>query len=169
MTHAHPFGDRQLQGDRPPSDGLLVARGAGYGALLGAAFGLFVAPVTELVAFTDGRLDLSTIVLGVFTAPVGMLYGLVAGFLAGAAVLLVPERRRRPVVVRSVAAAAGAFVVIAISWLLIDPSLAVGPNENRRHVVERAVAFYAYPGLSAALCGAVGGLRLVAPDRLADD
>ena len=154
--------------DRAPSMGLILARGAGYGSLLGGLFGFFIAPASTLVT-SDDPFEPLMFVLGMYTAPVGFLYGLVVGLAAAALVIMVPVARRTRDVARLVAALGGSVAVVAISALVFHPSLTVTQNEPIENIVETAVIFYAYPALSALLCGALFGQRLVAPDTLADE
>ncbi len=148
-----------------PTAGVMLARGAGYGALFGGVCGLFIAPVTDLVTFTDERFDPATFLLGVFTAPVAACYGLVAGLGAASVVALVPNRRLTPNVARWSAALVGPMIVAAIGWWLFRPSLTPGDNETSDHVAETLMIAYIYPCVTAFGVALVGGPRLVAPVR----
>ena len=149
-----------------PSAGILLGRGAGLGALFGGLFGTFIAPVTDLLTFGDEPFDPGTFILGIFTGPVGLLYGLFAGLTVGLVVALVPATRRTVTMVRWVSATVGPASVAVISWFLFRPSFRVGPNETRDHVVETLVVAFGYPCASAFLVGLVGGPKLLAPTRL---
>lgn len=151
-----------------PSVGRVLARGAGHGAALGAAFGVLLIPVAGLLPGGSDEMDLVpiaylTIALAPLTALFGALYGVVAGLAAAGALLAVPTTRRTALVARATASLAAALVVAVISRLLFEPSLDVGGNETTDHVVERLVLFYAFPCASALLAGAIAGHRIVAP------
>lgn len=156
-----------------PSAGLVVARGAGYGAALGTVFGVLVIPAAGLLDIGDDTTDLTavallTVLVAPFTAVFGLLYGAVAGLVAAGVMTAVPSRRRSTWLARPAVAVVAALTVAGISWLVFRPSMSVGANEANGHVIERAVLFYVYPGVSALIAGALVGHRLVAPSRLGD-
>jgi hypothetical protein len=148
--------------------GVLMARGAGLGAAFGGLLGLFIAPVADLVAFREQPFDVGTFFLGIFTGPVGVLYGLITGLTVGFVVAMLPVERRTVTTVRWIAATVGPATVAMIGWFLFRPTLHVGPNQSRDHVIETLVVAYFYPCASAFLVAVVGAPRLVAPARLDD-
>ena len=151
------------------SSGELLAKGAALGAVFGGLFGVFIAPVTELVSFGDHPIEPAMFVLAIYTAPVGLIYGLLAGLGAGASVVLLPPHARTPATARLLAATTGPAVVALLSWGLFGrPTFTVGANQTRQHVIESLMIAYVYPCGSALLVGAVGGSRLVAPVRRHD-
>lgn len=167
MWHAATMSDVATSGVEDPATaaGVAFARGAGYGALFGGIFGLFIAPVTELVTFTDDRFDPGTLLLGVFTAPVGAFYGLIAGISVAAAFSLLPRHRRTRTTARWTAVIVGPAIVSLIGWWLFRPSLTVGANQTRDHVVETLMIAYIYPGVTSLGVALTAGHRLVAPVR----
>jgi len=164
VWHAGLMSD--LAGRTPinaPNVGVVVARGVGYGAVAGGLAAVFIAPVTDLVTFTDDRFDPASILLAVLTAPVGAVYGLVAGLGCGAVVAFLPAHRQTPTVARWTAALVGPAIVALIGWWLFRPSLTFGENETPDHAVETLVIAYIYPCTAAFIIGLIGGPRLVAP------
>ena len=146
------------------SSGETLAKGAALGAVFGGLFGVFIAPVTELVSFGDHPIEPAMFVLAIYTAPVAAIYGMVAGLAAAAAVVSLPSRLRTPRMARLLAATTGPAVVAVISWGLFGPpSFTIGPNQTRGHVIESLTLAYLYPCGAALIVGALGGSRLV-PD-----
>ena len=144
------------------SGGETLAKGAALGAVFGGSFGVFIAPVTELVSFGDHPIEPAMFVLAIYTAPVAAIYGVFAGLAVAAAVLSLPSRLRTPPMARVIAATIGPTVIAVISWGLFGrPTFTIGPNQTRSHVIESLTLAYVYPCGSALIVRALGGSKLV--------
>jgi ethanolamine transporter EutH len=141
----------------------MVGRGAGWGALLGATFGIFVFPVADLLTFRDDPFTALSFLLGVLTAPFGLLYGAVAGSLAATCFVPLSSVKSPALVARVVSATVAPLAVGLVSRVVFHPSMLIGANETSEHVLERFVMFYGYPCVAAFLAGAVWGGRLARP------
>ena len=146
---------------KAPSVGVVLARGAGWGSLLGAICGLLVFPVDDLLIFRDEPFSPFSFLIGVYlAAPFGLLYGLVAGFISALCFLPARSTRRPALSARIISATIGPLVVGTISLLVFHPSTSIGGNETIEHVRERLLLFYWFPCTAAALSGALAGGRL---------
>ena len=146
---------------RPVPVGLILLRGLGYGALSGGISGYLLFPLTQLLSGSSlGDIGLGFL-LGVLSAPFGMLYGCLAGVVVAGAVAPIRNLGHPARNARVLAAVVGPLVVGAVSWLVFRPSLHVGANENRSHVLERVLLFYAVPCGCALLAGGLFGAALV--------
>lgn len=154
---------------KPPGVGLTVARGAGWGSLAGGIGGYFL---PFLSALATGQAVLSDVgiflIIGFYAAPIGMVWGLLAGLGAALAVYPLIGRSDSRLMIRVIAAAAGVLVTVLMSTAIFRPSLVIGGNETISHVRERIFTFYLIPGVMALLVGLSLGPRVLRP-ALPDD
>ena len=146
-----------------PAHSAILWRGAGWGSLWGAVCGFFALPVDDLLTFHDDPFSPYTFLFGIYAAPFGMLYGLVAGLISALCFLPAASSRRPASAARFIAATVGPLVVGLISLAAFHPSLTVGGNETSEHVAERVLLFYLFPCTAAAVVGALAGGRLASP------
>ncbi len=149
--------------ERPAPVGTILLRGLGYGAMWGGISGYLVFPLTQLLSGASLRDVGLGLLLGVLSAPFGMLYGCLAGVVVAGAFAPIRGVRHPGRNARILAAVVAPPVVAAISWLVFRPSLRVGANESRSHVVERVLLFYGVPCACALLIGALFGASLARP------
>ncbi len=146
-----------------PPTGTLVARGLGWGTLLGALAGYLLVAVALAVAGGASWVAVfyALTLFGFAGAIVGAGYGLVAG--GAIALLLTPLRRRRvpSVAVRTVSAVVGAMTVVVLSFVLFSPDLSVGHDRGRSSAVEELLVFYVLPAAAAILAGSFLSPRLL--------
>lgn len=154
--------DTSLQ---PPTVGTIIARGLGWGLLLGTGCGY--AAVSVGVLLSEGvdaiALFYAVTVFGLAGAVVGAAYGLLAG--GAVALVLAPLRNRAvpTVVIRTLSAVAGAAVVAAISFVLVSPDLASDADRITSSALTEATLFYVVPCLSAVIAGYALAPRLLGP------
>jgi hypothetical protein len=146
-------------GQRPPV-GLVLARGLGWGALLGMVCGFVIPTATDLLTFRDSKPGVAWFLLGLYTAPFGLMFGAIAGIIAAACFVPLATLGRPGLVARIVSAVVGPLVVAGLSLALFNPRLEVGPNETQEHLNQTILMFYLLPCCSALVAGALFGDRL---------
>lgn len=147
--------------------GVTAARGAGWGALLGAIGG-YLLPYISGLATDDALISEVAIfrLIGFYAAPIGALWGLVAGLVTAFAVYPLAGISDNRLMGRIVGAASGVLTIVLMSAITFKPSLEIGGNETIGRVRERIFTFHLIPGSMAFLAGLVMTPRLLRRTRL---
>ena len=147
-----------------PSAGTMILRGLAWGAALGCVAGFVLPAATELLM--DQQVDeaASSLLLGVFTGPIGLLFGAVTGAVVAACCIPLADSRHPTLGARAVAAVIGPVVVVLLSLALFRPRFEIGANQTRSHLVETVLVFVALPALAAFVAAVLFADRLVKPE-----
>jgi hypothetical protein len=137
-----------------PPVGSMLLRGLGWGAASGFVCGFFLLGLAAGLSQPDLGVLFLVFPVGVASACVGALYGMVAGAAVACCIALVARWRHVRVASRPIGAIVGTLVVLGLSAALFDPSFAPRANETEEHVQENIRLYYVLPGLMAAAAGA---------------
>lgn len=154
--------DTSLQ---PATVATILARGFGWGLLLGAGCGYVAVAIAMLVSEGVDAVAMFYAVTfyGLAGAIVGAAYGMLVGGVV--ALALTPLRHRKPAtpVVRLLGALVGAAVVAAISFFLVSPDLSAGGDRLTSNAAVEASLFFVVPCCAAAALAYALSPRLLGP------
>lgn len=142
----------------------MVLRGFTWGAVLGFAAGFALPAATELLI--DQQVDeaASSLLLGFFTGPIGLLFGAVTGSVVAACCIPAATSAHPAMGARAISAVIGPVLVVLISLAVFRPRFEVEANQTRDHLVETVLVFVVLPAAAAFVAAVVFGDRLVRPD-----